>query len=447
MKSLFFALVLASLAVLAADKQTFFNGPTDIPKELPSNELYPKGQLFPFGFYSFGGGNDKEHAGALSDDERHAVQDYITQNGNITLIGPAYELNDLVIADAKRSKLKCAYTMYSIGKQQFLVDGVNLGSKAGIEQLGKEKKQPNWEHIRAEIATIINAVGNNPEIAVWNLQPEEVRPWRKTELAILQFVAKTVKELDPLKRPVALYLPNHYGAGTMKSFFPSLDISWRGMYVNYAGKQESRVWARWCIEQQLEAMKEVPGAVCWALPEMFRTPKAPEDMVKIPAWVRHDTYIALAAGAKGVLIFSARKRPHFTEAWKIYMDAYLAVSRELNGPMALAQIYMFGERRDDLTLSVTEGPESLHFNNQKTEADRPSLCMANIAWKNARYLTIVNSANEAVTAVLDGLPYGSDVGIEEVLAEKPEFMVVPEGNTELEFKPLEVKILKVYCKK
>ena len=36
---------------------------------------------------------------------------------------------------------------------------------------------------------------------------------------------------------------------------------------------------------------------------------------------------------------------------------------------------------------------------------------------------------------------------EEVLAEKPEFMVVPEGNTELEFKPLEVKILKVYCKK
>ena len=446
MKPLIFALILAALSAFAADKKTFFNGPTDIPAGLPANELYPKGQLFPFGFYSFGGGGNNKRGEILSEEQRHADQDYITQNGCITLIGPAYELNDKIIADAKRSKLKCAYTMYSLGKQHFIVDGVDLGSKKGIEQLGKEKKQPNWEHIRAEIATIINAVGNNPEIAVWNLLPEEVRPWRKTELAILQFVAKTVKELDPLKRPVALYLPNHYGAGTMKSFFPPIDISWRGMYVNYAGKKEARVWARWCIEQQLEAIKDAPGAVCWALPEMFQNPKVPEDAAKIPAWVRHDIYVALAAGAKGVLIFSASRRANFAEARQIYLDAYLKVSRELNGPKALAQIYMFGERRDDLTLCVTEGPESIHFNNHKTEADRPSLCMANIAWKNARYLTIVNSSCEAVTAVLDGFPYGSDVGMEDVMAEKPEFMVVPEGNTELEFKPLEVKILKVYCK-
>ncbi len=447
MKHLLIALTLFSLCSFAVDKETFFKGPTEIPKDLPANELYPKGQLFPFGFYSFGGGSDTKRGVMLTEEERHADQDYMTQNGNITLIGPGYELNDLIIADAKRSKLKCAYTMYSLGKQRFMVDGLDLGSKAGIEQLGKEKKQPNWEHIRAEIASVIKAVGNNPEIAVWNIVPEEVRPWRKTELAILQFVAKTVKELDPLKRPVALYLPNHYGAGTMKSFFPPLDISWRGMYVNYAGKKEARVWARWCIEQQLEAIKDAPGTVCWALPEMFQTPKFPEDAAKIPTWVRHDIYVALAAGAKGVLIFSASRRANFAETRQIYLDAYLKVSRELNGPMALAQIYMFGERRDDLTLSITEGPESLHFNNHKTEAERPSLCMANIAWKNARYLTIVNSANEAVTAVLDGLPYGSDVGIEEVLAEKPEFMVIPEGNTELEFKPLEVKILKVYCKK
>ena len=446
MKHLFAIFAIICLCGISADKKTFFNGPTEIPKELPAGELYPKGQLFPFGFYSFGGGSDNKRGELLTEEQRHADQDYITKNGCITLIGPAYELNDCVIADAKRSKLKCAYTMHSIGKQEFLVEGYNLGSKDGIAKMLKEKQTINWDAIRAEIANIMNAVGGNPEIAVWNLVPEEVRPWKKNELEILKFVAKTVKELDPLKRPCALYLPNHYGATTMKSFFPPLDISWRGMYVNYAGKKDTRVWARWCIEQQLEAIKDMPGALCWALPEMFKNPKNPEDVVKIPTWVRHDVYVALAAGAKGILIFSGSRRGKFAENRKIYLDAYLAVSKELNGPKALAQIYMFGERRDDLTLSITEGPENLHFTNQKTEADRPPLCMANIAWKNARYLTIVNSANEPVTAMLDGLPYGSDVGIEDVMAEKPDFQVVPEGNTELVFKPLEVKILKVYCK-
>ncbi|MBQ7178952.1 MAG: hypothetical protein IJS08_16160 [Victivallales bacterium] len=446
MKRFFALMICLCLCAMAVDKKTFFSGPTEVPANLPANELFPKGQLLPFGFYSFGGGSDSKRGELLTEEQRHADQDYITKNGCITLIGPAYELNDCVIADAKRSGLKCAYTMHSIGKNQFLVDGYNLGSKDGIAKMLKEKGEPNWEGIRAEIANIMKAVGNSPEIAVWNLVPEEVRPWKKQEIAILKFVAKTVRELDPLKRPCALYLPNHYGAGTMKNFFPPLDISWRGMYVNYAGKKDKRIWARWCIEQQLVAIKDQPGAVCWGLPEMFKNPKDPADVKNIPTWVRHDVYVALAAGAKGILIFSGSRRSNFAENRKIYLDAYLQVSKELNGPKALAQIYMFGEPKNDLTLSITEGPESIHFNNQKTEINAPPLCMSNMAWKNARYLTIVNSCDQQVTAMLDGLPYGSDVGIEDVMAEKPSFMVVPEGNTELVFKPWEVKILKVYCK-
>ena len=65
MKTLITALALASLCIFAADKKTFFSGPTDIPKDLPANELYPKGQLFPFGFYSFGGGSGKELKSSL----------------------------------------------------------------------------------------------------------------------------------------------------------------------------------------------------------------------------------------------------------------------------------------------------------------------------------------------------------------------------------------------
>ena len=92
-------------------------------------------------------------------------------------------------------------------------------------------------------------------------------------------------------------------------------------------------------------------------------------------------------------------------------------------------MYLFGERKDDLTFSVVEGPETLSCAHHNAKTEMPSLAIANIAWKNARYVTIVNSSNENVSVIMDGLPYGSDMGYENMFDAKPEFLVVAEGNT------------------
>ena len=436
----------ACMAAIAGDKITaFFAAPAQAPADLPSTELYPKGTMFPFGFYSFGGGSDNKRGELLSEEQRYADQDYILKNGCVSFIGPAYELNDSCVADAKRTKLKVVYSVHSKGVEGLALDGAELTFKE-LDKLEKEKKEPDWELLKAEVASIVKAVADNPEIAVWNLAPEELRPWKAMDMKVLQVTADTVRANDPLKRPLALYLPNHYGTAALKKFFPPLDISWRGMYVNYAGKKDSRVWARWAIMQQLEAIKDVPNAVCWALPEMFQTPKESADVAKIPAWVRHDVYSALVEGAKGVLVFSASRRGNFAECRKIYLDEYLKISQELNGEKALAQMYLFGERKDDLTFSVVEGPETLSCAHHNAKTEMPSLAIANIAWKNARYVTIVNSSNENVSVIMDGLPYGSDMGYENVFDAKPEFLVVAEGNTQIDLDPLEVRLLKVYCR-
>ena len=93
---------------------------------------------------------------------------------------------------------------------------------------------------------------------------------------------------------------------------------------------------------------------------------------------------------------------------------------------------------------MVKSAESYAHHNAKTEM--PSLAIANIAWKNARYVTIVNSSNENVSVIMDGLPYGSDMGYENVFDAKPEFLVVAEGNTQIDLEPLEVRLLKVHCR-
>ena len=75
MKRFFALMICLCLCAMAVDKKTFFSGPTEVPANLPANELFPKGQLLPFGFYSFGGGSDSKRGELLTEEQRHADQE------------------------------------------------------------------------------------------------------------------------------------------------------------------------------------------------------------------------------------------------------------------------------------------------------------------------------------------------------------------------------------
>ena len=145
---------------------------------------------------------------------------------------------------------------------------------------------------------------------------------------------------------------------------------------------------------------------------------------------RHNVYSALIAGAKGIFINAKKLDKKYTE-----------LSKELNGKKKLAQVFLSGTFKQDLKVKILDGPENIKYNNK----EYPSVAMANIAYKNSRYIFLVNSTNKTVELIVGGLVYGSTVTVQDVFISEENF-TAPEGDFEVEIKALEVKVFRIYNK-
>ena len=202
-----------------------------------------------------------------------------------------------------------------------------------------------------------------PQIAWWYLRPEEMRYWRAGEIEYLEVAADTIRKTDPRRRPVWMYDPGHRNAASLTHTARHLDIVGKGMYVNYSGMMDQRVWCRWTIDQQKAAIAAAnPGATPIAVPEMFQHPGRhnaaflEDDETLAPLirdWARHDMYAALISGAKGAAVFAVVARPHNDPPFagrihRAYYDTYASIARELTGELGLGQVFLFGHQRDDV---------------------------------------------------------------------------------------------------
>jgi hypothetical protein len=437
-KCLITILLMISAVIVGAfstDTKKFFGTGADPARNLPADRIYPRGRLFPFSFYSVGGGSEVKRGNLLPESKRLADQREIIAAG-ITMLGPQYELNDQIIADAKKFKVKAFYTIEPV------IDGQKV-TRQYLIALNKAGKAIDTEKVRKAVAEIVKKAAVNKEIAWWNITPEELRFWEKNEKLYLKAASEAIRKADLLKRPVFMYEPNARNAKALAKLASYLDIIGKGMYTNYSGMKNSRVWCRWTIEQEIEAIKMSGrrNAIPIALPEMFQQP-ANGELSQINTWARHDAYAALIAGAKGIVIFSASRRPKFTARTE-YLKSYLQICKELTGKLNLGQIFLFGERRKDISISILEGPETVALKGRRINKKYPSISMANIAYKNCRYVFLVNSSNKPVEAVVGGLVYGSGITVQDVFDPKQKF-TAPEGDFEVELKPLEVKAYRIF---
>ena len=422
------------------DTKTFFAGPKCEDIKLPADKVYPMGRKFPFGFYSTGGCSEPERIvdgvkkrSVIMPLEKRMADTKKIVDGGATFIGPQYELNVEILETAKKFNVQCAYTISGI------VNGKRIDK---IFFRGKDKL--DVEAMRKETAPVIRELAKNPEIAYWNVTPEERRFWKKREMIYLEEMYKLIKENDPLKRPVFMYEPGHRGADALAKTLAFMDICAKGTYTNYSGHKDNRVWVRYSMEKELEAVKICKKGIPFLLPEMFRQPEE-KDLPLVEKWVKHDVYCGVANGAKGVMVFSARRRPTFT-AWEKYIDAYLETAKVLSGE--LGQALLFGKDTTDLEVSVIEGAEKVEARLRKGEKTTyPSLSVKQMVWNNARYVLIVNSAETPVKAMVDNLVYGSTIKVKDLLDAKADKFTAPEGNFEVELAPLQAVCFKVYCEK
>lgn len=423
-------------AQLGPDPVRFFAAAPEAPASLSETEYYPAGKNFLFSFFSVGAGVNEEgkHAALPEDQVQQEFRRY--REAGLDTMGPQYEMNDRAREDARQHGLKLIYMLrYPIN---FHVEG---GGRIEV----------NPKEVREGIRELMKEVVEDDNISIWYLHPEELRPWRKNEMQFLEAASRAIREFDPLKRPIWIYDPAHSTAGRLASIAPWVDYLGKGMYTNYASKKDSRIWVRWSMEQQIEAIRRAESQTTpLAVPELFysarRGPFPEEDFAKVADWVRHDLYLSLACGAKGVVVFSARKRPAIPdEVWESYYSTYLQVADELRGEKQLANVFLFGEERQDIQVDVLEGPERVELlypsGGVKEPIDYPSVTHLDVAYGNHRYLLLVNSANEPVRVMAGGFPYAA-VRAESLLDGREAFDV-GEGEFETELAPLEVQFYRI----
>ncbi len=398
------------LSAFAAVAQDFFKVYPDAGEKLPAELIYPRGRKLLYSGFA---------------PRLNRIPEL--RDAGFTCMGPAYGNQESFIEACRKAGVQRF--------QRIIPEGLTK------EKLD-DKEAVDWEKISAEIKAQVLAHRDDPGVAIWYLMPEELRYWRKNEYRYLQTAYKIIKENDPLKRPVWEYLPGHYSKATLVKYPNYMDYLGKGMYTNYSNQQKSRVWCRWSTELEVAAVQEAKSsALPLAVPEMFRQP--PEEALPlVPAWVRHDVYCSLIAGAKGVVIFSLSQRANFS-AWEAYYTNYLKVAGELR---KLGEIFLFGTRCNDIRITYRSGSEktscTIRSGKEKVPQEMPSVSWADISYHGRRYLFAVNSANEAVTVQFSGMPENGvtllDALTGQVMAE-----TLKNGVFETKIATLEVKLYEI----
>jgi len=216
-----------------------------------------------------------------------------------------------------------------------------------------------------------------------------------------------------------LYNPNHRTANSLEPIARHVDILAKGCYVNLVGRKRDRAWVRWSVEQTVQALEAAgrTNAIGLVMPELCRDPE-PEEDHEIRAWVRHDVYLGLASGARGVLIWSLFKRPAVRRTWQLWYDAYSECARELNGDLGLSQVFLFGERATTLKVQPTshgtagtitvggdvEATTTSEEEREQQEIEVPFWTAAEFVYDGSHWLWLINSANTPATFQLSGWP-------------------------------------------
>lgn len=158
--------------------------------------------------------------------------------------------------------------------------------------------------------------------------------------------------------------------------------------------------------------------------------KKPVALLEESGHSRYNVYSALISGAGAILV----KAPKLNKNYSV-------IRSELNGKMKLGQLFLYGSERRDLRVKIIAGPEKISCAGK----EYPSVAMANIAYSNSRYVFLVNSSSKTVELIVGGLVYGSGVTVQDIFMPE-EVFTAPEGDFEVEIKPLEVKAFRIYNK-
>ena len=392
--------------------------------KVPADGMYPFGQRMWLSMYSDNSGQlDRMHnAGmTLSGPHYHGCT------------GPQYSGYDWPknIAKADKYNMKMFWRLY-----------VGSGGWSGIVE--KMRTQTGRDLLRGKIERCIDAVldneQNNRVVAAWYGHEEE--PFSRSSLSnrlvcdedengdengcikeqreYLRFVRDIIVGKDPKKRP---YFVNErtdsdesnmtgnaaYTAGIMKQ-----NYLMKSNAYDYQGNDMSERFliGQW-VRDQLKAAKinddkgiSYTGKIRPVIATLSMYGDPDDSSLQNETWLRkaitHDLYLSFAMGAHGVNTYTWAANFSTKETQS---DLYLEIIGQFTNA-ELGKVFLWGDKRGDISMQITNGPETFTWNKYSTTYTEQSIKLRNIQYGDNRYILLVNSAKEAVSVKLSDFPKG-----------------------------------------
>lgn len=368
--------------------------------------IYPQGQQIGYGLYAIAGQNNFDPS---KSNHQRAVEE------GFTLAGPYYDYDWQgleYIHQAADAGLKFTYQLRTHESLQGIplqqrTSAIAALSDAQIASVARE-----------QVEAVLDDPVANATVARWATTPEEIRYWVAEDLRHQKITVETIRQVETERgiesRPVWSYQANHRTADQLVTTGEGLDIITKGSYLTTRDDRGPQRAGRaiWNYDQILIAAEQLdatPQAI-FQLYEDFTDPKTGTDAVEIERVIRHDVYLSLVKGVTSLNVFSMfENRPNLTTHNEQF-EAYGSVASDLTGPLNLQEVFLAGERRDDLTIRPIDVPETFAYTDIYNGSHLyPTLHAANLAEGDARYVVLVNSTESPMTVEIEGLPSNFEV--------------------------------------
>lgn len=338
-------------------------------------------------------------------------QSGLYSQGNEFLFG-MYSLADPYLQNATKDGLTVIGPYYGPTAQQKTLKASRAAQLPSLYPAGRKLdfESPMDISIDSELENLRNNIAVASEqsnIAAWVLPNEELRYWNAKEMEWLQKATRTIRESDPFNRPIMMYEANHRKKNELIKTTQFLDFVVKGSYANFIGMKNKRTWIRWSTEQAVAASRvtnTIPLAVLW----MSKDQDNSADISSIALWTRHDVYLSLISGAKGILIYSGwHLRAGFKNHFQYFYDGYVEAARQLTGELNLGEVFLNGKKKNSVSAEVINGVHKQTFLFSGIAHEYPTISIAEYTLGDWNYLFLINSAESEVTIKLNGLPIKS----------------------------------------
>jgi hypothetical protein len=281
-------------------------------------------------------------------------------------MGPTYALDDASLLSVAEASNVAA--IYSIGVR-------HAAELAGLD--------PDEAAARVTSQLQIDSL---ERAAALYLLPEELPPLDPRTSAYATAVVDAVRRVDDDLR-VFVYVPNHH---TRREVQPLVDaglVPLRGAYVDATGHTGERGWLGWAVRESVAAADTSPVFVAL---EIFRDPP-PELLAEgaLERAVLHDVALALVAGARGLVLYSAWPREGFTLRDR-YLEAYGAAFSTLRESGLTCAVTRGTRLRSVVVHSQRARTTPVHVGPQRW-VDVPVLDVAAWDLEGVRHVLVVNS--------------------------------------------------------